>query len=566
MHHNLGCRPVCTGAHPSEPLRTGTGQVGWEPVIQCKSPPLPNRNLLWYAFTGTTKILAASASREGDMKLTKTDFLIYQDCPHNAWVKIHEPDIFHSKPLSVFDQLIIETGNDVDELARELFPKGELIERGDAKKTRELIDNETPVLYQPYFATEHFVTASDILVWNKNAGKYDLYEVKASTTGEDKKKKEELYTNDIAFQLRVLRDCGVSIGRAFLVRLNPEYIRGADLNIRDLFVREDFTERATGVIGDVETQMETALAILNSDRMPTIPCGCIYRGRSAHCTTFTHINPIVPEYSVHDISRIGLSKKKLAELVENDILAIEDVPDDFKLSEPQRNQVEATISGKPSIDEGAIAEFIKTIKYPIAFFDYETFPSAIPRFLGYRPFDQIPFQFSLHVIAEEGSEAVHHEFLFTEAGNPDRELIVALRAAMPNTGSVISWNKPFEMTINSHLGSRHQDNAEYFADMNNRMIDLRDPFSGQLFVHPAFKGKTSIKAVLPVLVQNGEGSYKELAIQEGATATETWNRIVTGEMLAKDVESARHNLLAYCRLDTLAMVLIFKKLKNLNYE
>ena len=494
------------------------------------------------------------------MKLTKTDFLIYQDCPHNAWVKIHEPDIFHSKPLSVFDQLIIETGNDVDELARELFPNGELIERGDANRTRELIDSEAPVLYQPYFATEHFVTASDIFVWNKNAGNYDLYEVKASTTGEDKKKKDELYTNDIAFQLRVLRACGVSIGRAFLVRLNPEYIRGADLNIQDLFVREDFTERAMAVVEGVETQMETALAILNADKMPTIPCGCMYRGRSAHCTTFTHINPTVPEYSVHDISRIGLSKKKLAELIENNMLAIEDVPDDFKLSEAQRNQVDATISGKPSVDEGAIEAFIKTIEYPIAFFDYETFPSAIPRFVGYRPFDQIPFQFSLHVIPEEGSEAIHHEFLFTETGNPDRELIAALRTAMPSTGSVISWNKSFEMTINSRLGSRHKGDAEYFADINNRMVDLRDPFSGQLFVHPAFKGKTSIKAVLPVLVQNGEGSYRDLAIQEGATATETWNRTVTGQMTKEEIKTARKNLLAYCHLDTLAMVLILKEL------
>lgn len=496
------------------------------------------------------------------MKLTKTDFLIYQDCPHNAWVKIHEPDIFHSKPLSVFDQLIIETGNDVDELARELFPNGELIERGDAKKTRELIDNETPVLYQPYFATEHFVTASDILVWNASAKNYDLYEVKASTTGEDKKKKDELYTNDIAFQLRVLRDCGVSIGRAFLVRLNPEYIRGAELNIQELFVREDFTERATAVIGGVVTQMETAFAILSAEELPAIPCGCIYRGRSAHCTTFTYINPTVPEYSVHDISRIGASKKKLAELVDNNILAIEDITDDFKLSDTQRNQVDATISEKPSIDHGAITTFIETIKYPIAFFDYETFPSAIPRFVGYRPFDQIPFQFSLHVIPEEGREVIHYEFLFTETGNPDRELITALRAAMPNTGSVISWNKPFEMTINSRLGSRHLGDAGYLADMNGRMVDLRDPFSGQLFVHPAFKGKTSIKAVLPVLVQNGEGSYTDLAIQEGATATDTWNRIVTGTMPGAEIESARANLLAYCRLDTLAMVLILRELRG----
>ena len=472
------------------------------------------------------------------MKITKTDFLIYQDCPHSAWVKIHEPAIFLSKPLSAFDQLIIETGNDVDELARELFPGGKLIERGDAATTRTLIESQSPVIYQPYFATEQFVTASDILVWNKNANNYDLYEVKASTTGEDKKKKDELYTNDIAFQLQVLRDCGVAIGCAFLVRLDPDYVRGDDLNLQELFAREDFTDRAESILPDLRTQMKTAFEILNAERIPSIPCGCIYRGRAAHCTAFDYINPTVPEYSVHDIARVGASKRKLADLIDRNILAIEDIPDDFTLTDTQQNQVGATKSGKPSIDHGAIAAFIQTIKYPIAFFDYETFPSAIPRFAAYRPFDQIPFQFSLHIVESEGAEVTHHEFLFTDTGNPDRELIKALKASMPITGSVISWNKSFEMTINSRLGSRHPDDSEYLAEMNRRMIDLRDPFTGQSIVYPAFKGKTSIKSVLPVLVQNEQASYKKLAIQEGATATETWNRIVTGQMSAEDVEVA----------------------------
>ena len=134
---------------------------------------------------------------------------------------------------------------------------------------------------------------------------------------------------------------------------------------------------------------------------------------------------------------------------------------------------------------------------------------------------------------------------------------------MPKSGSVISWNKSFEMTINSRLGFRLPSDSEYLADINRRTIDLRDPFTGQSFVHPAFKGKTSIKAVLPVLVQNEQASYMKLAIQEGATATETWNSIVTGQKSAKEVEIARANLLAYCRLDTLAMVLIYDELKRL---
>ena len=243
------------------------------------------------------------------MKLTKTDFLIYQDCPHNAWVKHHEPEVYHSKPMSVFNQLIIEAGNDVDELARELFPNGRMIERGDTTTTRAVTENQEPVLYQPYFETERFVAASDILVWNEETCSYDIYEVKASTASENKSQNDNLYANDLAFQLRVLRDYGVTVGRAFLVRLNPKYVRDATLNIQEVFVVDDFTERVNAIVGDVELQMDSALAILNERRMPIAPCNCIYRGRSAQCTTFAYINPQVPRYGIHDISRIGNSKK-----------------------------------------------------------------------------------------------------------------------------------------------------------------------------------------------------------------------------------------------------------------
>ena len=124
------------------------------------------------------------------MKLTKTDFLIYKDCAKNAWLKVHKPDIYFAKPLSVFDQSIIETGNKVDQLARDLFPGGVLLsDRNDTKKTKKLIEAKIPVIYQPVFETESYKIICDILVWNTNTKLYDLCEVKASNSGEDKKRK-----------------------------------------------------------------------------------------------------------------------------------------------------------------------------------------------------------------------------------------------------------------------------------------------------------------------------------------------------------------------------------------
>ena len=230
------------------------------------------------------------------------------------------------KPLSVFDQGLLETGNEVDALARQLFPGGILVARGDAAGTARLVAERAPVLYQPVFETDGFTTACDILVWNAATSAYDLYEVKASTSGEDKKAKDELHAHDIAFQAHVLRQNKMPLGALYLVRLDSQYVRADDLDIDALFTRENFTERVALILEVVRAEMDAAHDLLQLTTPPAPPCSCIYKGRSAHCTTFTHINPTVPEYSVHDISRIGLSKQKLTELVDRHILAVVDVP------------------------------------------------------------------------------------------------------------------------------------------------------------------------------------------------------------------------------------------------
>ena len=127
------------------------------------------------------------------MLLTKTNYLLYRECPENAWVKIYEPKIFHSFKPSDFDKMIMETGNEVDKLARELFPGGILIEdRKDAKKTKELIDKKEKIIYQPVFFTDKFEFIADILVWNDEQEAYDIYEAKSTNSGEKKKKQLEL--------------------------------------------------------------------------------------------------------------------------------------------------------------------------------------------------------------------------------------------------------------------------------------------------------------------------------------------------------------------------------------
>ena len=491
-------------------------------------------------------------------KLSKTNYLVYRDCAHNAWVKVHRPEVYHARPPSVFEQAVMDTGNDVDARARDLFPGGVLIRRGDAEGTAGLVAERYPVLYQPVFETDRYTTACDILVWNDARGAYDLYEVKASTSGEDRRTKDDLYAHDLAFQALVLRECGVPLGRLNLVRLDGSYVSDGTLDLARLFTREDFTDRVTPLFEAVAAEMDAAHDVIGLDTLPQPPCACVYKGRSSHCTSFAFINPDVPDYSVHDLTRIGASPRRLRSLVDVGILAITDIPDDFELTQNQANQVRAARQGRAFLEVGPLAGFLARLRHPISFLDYETYPCALPRFAGFRPYDHVPFQFSQHVVSHPGGEAVHRDFLFTGRACPDDYFVGALKAALPQEGSVVVWNRPFEQGINAKLAERLPEERAFLDSVNERIIDLMDVFTGQMVVHPQFRGRTSIKWVLPALVP--QLSYQGLAIQEGATASETWNRIVTGDLEGDEAEEARKDLLAYCKRDSLAMVEIWRAL------
>jgi hypothetical protein len=234
------------------------------------------------------------------------------------------------------------------------------------------------------------------------------------------------------------------------------------------------------------------------------------------------------------------------------------VPEDAKLSPRQVNQVRAAKAGRASIEREELAAFLDAIRYPVSFLDYETFAAAIPRFPGYSPFAHIPFQFSLDIVPGPGADFVHKEFLHVNPDKPDQPFLAALREALPSSGSIIVWNQSFERGINDKLAERNPGDAEWLADIDARIVDLMEVFEAQAYVHPGFRGRTSIKSILPVLVPGF--SYKDLAIQEGGTASARWNEVVTGRVGPDEAERIGADLLAYCGLDSRAMVEIWRAL------
>lgn len=498
------------------------------------------------------------------MILSKTNFITCLDCSKNAWLKIHLPEIYKQFPLSPFELNIIDTGNLIDQMARDLFPGGVIVESRDGTGyTSKLMEQKTPIIYQPVFASDKYITASDIFVWNPDTNLYDLYEVKASTSTEDGGgRKTDNYLIDMAFQKVVLDDLGLTIGTMNLIRLNKEYIRQGPIVLNQLLVIENLTAEVNAIVPDIRHKMEAAHEFLSNETEPPGYCDCITKGKNSHCTTSKYSNAELPDYSVHSIARIN--RKKLAELVDRNILDIQAVPADFELSDNQRRQVDTAQSGNVYINSKGVSEFLKTLQYPLAFLDYETYPSAIPKFDGYRPYQQIPFQFSLHVIETPESDCVHYDFIYTEQECPDEHFAAALQQHLPKSGSVIVWNQMFEKGINEQIGSRLQPFSAFMQAVNYRVVDLMVPFSGKTLVydHPEFKGSASIKYVLPALVPHL--SYKTMHIKEGGTASDTWNRIVSGEYSKEDKSTEIQALREYCHLDTLAMVEIWGVLNTHN--
>jgi len=528
--------------------------------------------------------------------LTKTDFILYRECPNDVWVKKHKPEVYEKFEVSEFEQSLAEMGNEVEELARGMFPNGYLVERrseGAQELTKKLISEQKPVIFQGVFTTDKFLAATDVLKWNEDAKKYDIYEIKMSSTeqaeaeddeeGKPKRvnrKVETQYEYDLAFQTNVAETCGVPLNKKYLVRLNKAYIKNGDLDFapNKLFVIEDKTQAVDCLKEIALGEMNRAHDFVSAKDEPSGPCPCFYKGRSAHCTAFSCINPQVPLYSVHDLNRIGSSKKYLMELLDAGIMEIGDVPEDERLfpkepdkngkvSKPKKlNQVRVHKSQEPLIDIDAIKNELGSLVFPLYFLDYETYTTAIPIYDGYHPYQHIVFQYSLHVLKDKNSEPIHLECLVL-GKDPARDIVESLRENIGDTGTVISWYKNFENSRNRDLAKMLPEYKDFLMDLVSRTYDLMDMVENQHYVHPGFHGKASIKKVLPVIAKltnrEDELSYKKLGVQNGTGAIEAYRQLSVGELTGDAANEKKREMLEYCKLDTYAMYIIWRYLAGL---
>lgn len=490
--------------------------------------------------------------------VSKTLYVLWRACPNNAWLRLHKPEVSFADPPSEYDQSIIDMGIETELVGRGLFEDGTLIagEPPDAqRKTYELLCQQAPTVFQAAFELDQLTAVVDVLRYDRNTGEYAIYEIKAST----KPTAEYLY--DVAFQLLLVRRCGLNVGRAFLLHLNPEFRRNGSLDVQQLFVTVDLTDQIVQIAGEIEREIEAARSYLLSEAEPVGSCPCIYKGRANHCSTFDYSNPHVPTYGVHDLVHIGSSPRKLKELVDAGILSLGDVPSTLALSPAQKAQIRVYRTGETIVDKRAIAQELRELTFPLHFIDYETFGPAIPMFDGYGPYDPIPLQYSLHVVGAPGEDPVHREFLYTGTTDPTESFVRSLRQLVAPFGSIVAWNKSFESSVNDLIARRLPHLREYVAEFNDRFYDLKEIFSKQHFVHTAFFGKVSIKKVLPVVAPHL--SYMGLGIHDGGTAALMWGKMLSDERSDREWSVLREQLAEYCQMDSYGMYAIWRALEEM---
>ena len=488
------------------------------------------------------------------MSLSKSDYLKYLICPSYLWLWKNKPETVPTDEEETI-KARLEQGNEIERYARLLFPEGKLVEtRGLAAKadTESLVSDGTKTIFQATVITDDGLLAmADIITRDGVSDAWTLYEVKSTNSI----KKEHIL--DLSFQRVAFEDAGYTIGKVKVIYLNKDYKRRAQVVPKDLLMESDVTSEVAELVETVRAQTQDALKYLNQTDEPN-GCSCRLNSRSKHCPTFHYLNPDIPEYSVFNISRIN--GKKLALLIDNDIVNVNDVPEDIKLSVIQQNQVDAEKTKQPKIDKDAITDILSELEFPLYFLDYETVSTALPLYEDCKPYQQIPFQYSLHVLNEPNGTLEQYEYLSHDSTIlPAHELLSNLKQQIGPTGSVITWNKSFEMGRNREMAAQYPEFAGLMNSINDRVFDLMEIFSKQHYVHHKFKGSNSIKKVLPVLVDGF--SYDDMDISNGQAAALRWYEAVTSddtELANKTYES----LLEYCKLDTLAMVEIYKTLKN----
>jgi len=483
---------------------------------------------------------------------SKSRYLEGLQCPKLLWKRCNAKDEF--PPLDESKRAIFEQGNRVTELARTLFPEGIEIEGVtdyDAilRRTQDLLPERVP-LFEPAIRVKSLFARPDILCPNKD-GSWDIFEVKSST------KVKDVNLNDVAFQTVCFEKSGLSIRRTHLVLINNCYVRHGQVDAKALFVIKDVTELISSVCKQVEANIEHMIKVREQKTCPQVKIG-------PQCST-PYDCPLealcwkhIPEDSPFIYNRIR--QDKAFGFINEGFLKGSDVPA-ARLNTAAHQIIRAShVAKKVHVDPKALKGFLKGLEFPLYFMDFETINPAIPVYESTRPYEQIPFQFSLHILEDWSKKQVHHAFLAQDREDPRPEFLKKLRSLISPKGSIVAFNMKFEAGCLKNAAEVCPEYSEWVKEIEPRFVDLLVPFRRFDYYDPKQLGSCSIKALYPALVGK---SYDGMAISGGEQASKEYVRVTfTDGVPEKEKREIYDGLLEYCKLDTQAMIDVLNVLRK----
>ncbi len=485
--------------------------------------------------------------------LSKSTFLRGMQCSKSLY--LYKYFIQKRDAISSEQQAIFNRGNNVGLLAQKLFPGG--TDATPAKRsnniaavenTKKLIESGVEVIYEAAFQHNQVLAILDILV--KKDNQWYAYEVKSST------KISPTYLLDASLQYWVITNSGIPLADISLIIINNQYIRKGNVDLNGLFSIKSVLKEALNNQTLVEENIFRSKSVVDTPAEPDVKIGeqCF---SPYTCDFMGNCWKNVPPNSIFEIT--GVKKSELFDLYNKGFKTIEQIPEKNELDKNANIHIQAIKQKQAIVDKAAVSNFLNKITYPLFFMDFETFMPAVPLYEHTKPYQHLPFQYSLHYKKDKNAPLQHFEFLAEPDVDPRKAFLSALLKDTEAEGTILVYDILMERNV---LNGLKKDFPEFISEIENRlsrMVDLVQPFQERSYYHPAMKNSFSIKNVLPALVP--ELNYSNLKIASGSVA------MIAFENLKKETDMFRiletkEQLLEYCKMDTLAMVKVFEVLER----
>jgi predicted RecB family nuclease len=483
--------------------------------------------------------------------LSKSKFVGGWQCEKQVFLAARFPKL--ATPFDAATLARFAGGTRFGELAQSVWPGGVLIDspayRHDASVewTRELVDgDDVDVIFEAGFTELGTRVRADVMIRNRESGKWDLVEVKSASSA------KKVHDVDMAIQRAVIEASGIEIGTTSVMLVDSSYVQGTgEVSTDGLFKNVDRTSEVEALLPKMIELNSHLHEVINSETAPDIGIGPHCEDPYG-CQFFEHCTADRPREWIFTLPGFGL--KKTVEFEAQGVVGISHISSLTGLNVLQNRAVKSTNSGAQWVSD-RLSDDLSKVEYPLRFIDFETAAPTIPMYESTSPREVIPFQWSCHTLDADG-KLDHSDYLASGEVDPRREFVESLLRAVSSSGSVLVYSS-YEQTTLRKLAGLFPDLESPINDLISRFVDLLSLVKDNYY-HPAFRGSFSIKRVLPVMVPGYD--YSDLEIGEGETASAAFVDIVEGRVDEEELDNVIFDLLEYCKRDTEAMVRIWQRL------